>query len=478
MLRLNSQMQYIETGLVDLIAIKISAEQIDRQNDWRPSLYLTGGAVLRRLGRDWPRLGDLADSVVDGWRGAPGQKTARSFGTTVASVPLYRLRHIEPCRLETESFHYSQPQVANQPYCVQPLDIVIKKVGGASAALISEAHSRHPVDANLVIVRGLPPQQAVWICFCLNQPLYQDYLNEPDGISALVRLGLKKLRQTPIHPLPDDFASLAQAFLGAYGRLVETERTLARLRTQVNDWLAGRLNDFNADYWLQTRQRHWNFFNPRYIDGTLLISQVEQNYLRDTLIEQYRFLPLPDLAVINPTENTSGTGEADKILQINNITDSLTVQSTLTDRNENRWRFQKRQLKQGDVVLSTFVINPRVAYFNRTPNEKICPGAQIAVFDFYRYPAAYALLMESWLVKMQLRRLASGGGMRFIQQQQLSNIVLPVIDPETGACWQHKIEEHHEQSHHANTQLSDILIKMNALFNRVHGNTERMRAAA
>jgi hypothetical protein len=460
-----------------LITIKISAEQIDRQNDWRPSLYLRGGAVLRRLGDAWPCLGDLADSVVDGWRGAPGQTTG-SFDAVAESTPLYRLRHIGPCRLETESFHYSQPQVSGQPYCVQPLDIVIKKVGGASAALVSEVDSRHPVDANLVIVRGLPSQQAVWVCFCLNQSLYQDYLNEPDGISALVRLGLKKLRRTPIHPIPDNFAPLAQAFLGAYGRLAETRRTLARLRTQVNDWLIGRLDDFNTDYWLQTRKSHWNFFNPGYIDGTLHINQVEQNYLRDKLIEQYRLLPLTDLAVINPTENSSGTGEIDKILQINSITDSLTLKSSLTDRNDNRWRFQKRQLRQGDVVMSTFVINPRVAYLNRTQNATICPGAQVAVFDFYQYPAAYALLMESWLMKMQLRRLASGGGMRFIQQQQLSKLVLPAIDPETGAYWQQKIEEHHEQSHHADTQLTDILSKMTKLFNRVHGDAEKMRGAA
>lgn len=466
-----------EDGLGDLITIRRSAEQIDRQDDWRPALYLAGGAVLRQLGVDWPRLGDLADSVVDGWRSAPGQTTG-SFGAVVESIPLYRLRHIGPCRLETESFHYSQPQVANQPYCVQPLDIVIKKVGGASAALVSEAHSRHPVDANLVIVRGLPAQQAVWICFCLNQSLYQDYLNEPDGISALVRLGLKKLRRTPIHPIPDGFVPLAQAFLGAYGRLTEARRSLARLRTRVNDWLTDRLNDFNADYWLQTRSCHWNFFSPKYIEGSLHITQVEQNFLRDKLIKQHRLLPISDLAAINPVENTFGTDEIDKILQINTITDSLTVKSPFTDRDDNRWRFQKRQLKQGDVVVSTFVINPRVAYFNRKPDAKVCPGAQLAVFDFYQYPAAYALLMESWLVKMQLRRLASGGGMRFIQQKQLSKLVLPAIDTETGAYLQHKIEEHHEQSYHANAQLDDILSKMTGLFNKVHRDAEKMRAAA
>lgn len=457
--------------------VRISAEQMDRQDDWRPSLYLSGGAVLRQQGVEWPWLGNIAESIVDGWRVSRNQ-IAGAFDPAVMDTPLYRLRHVHSYLLVTEPEHWLVPRVTGKPYCVQPLDIVIKKVGGAGAALVSETHGRHPIDANLALIRGLPAQQAVWVCFCLNQPLYQDYLNESDGISALVRLGLKKLKRTPIHSMPDAFSPLAQSFLGAYGRLAVIQRMLALLRKQVAEWLAVRLGDFDSSYWLQTRQRQCRFFSPKYINGSLLISQVEQNYLRNELVEQYRLQPIDDLAEVNPAQKSSVTGEIDKVLQISNITDSLTLKSPLTDRDDSRWRFQKRKLKKGDVVMSTFVVNPRVAYLDRKPNVNICPGSQLAVFDFYQYPAAYALLMESWLVKMQLRRLASGGGLRFIQQQQVAKFVLPDIDPETGAYWQQKIEEHHVKSHHANTQLSDMLRKMTSLFDKVHGDAEKMREAA
>jgi len=450
-----------------LKSIKISAAQMTRQDDWRPSLYLSGGAVLRQLGGKWPCLGDMAEHIIDGWR-VSHNPTADSFNSAVMSTPLYHLRNIQPYFIETDPRHWQTPHITGKLYCTQPHDVLIRKVGGASAALMTDIHSQHPIDANLIIVRGLSPYEAVWVCFCLNQPLYQDYLNESDAITILQRLGLKKLKNTPICPMPRQFIHLAQAFLGAYGRLANAQRELTSMRKQVDEWLDGKLSGFDACYWMQSRQCHWQFFSPRHIDDSLLINQVEQNYLRGELIGKYRFHPVSDLSEINPRQRSQLTGAADKVLQISNITDFLTLKQSFTDRADSRWRFQNRRLKKYDVVMSTFAENARVAYLHQEPEGNIYPSGQIVVFNFYRYPAAYALLMESWLIRMQLQRLASGGGFRFIQPQHVKKLVLPDIDPDIGAHWQQKVVEHHERSHHAHTQLTDVLHEMTGLFFNAH----------
>ncbi len=432
---------------------------------------------MRQQGADWSCLGDMAEAVIDGWR-VSRNKLAGGFDAAVVDTSLYHLRNVQPYILQTERKHWLIPNFTEKAFCVQPLDIVIKKVGGACAALVSDAHGHHPVDGNLALVRGLSSQQAVWVCFCLNQPLYKDYLEESDAIGALVRLGLKKIKSTPVCPMPEEFEPLAQAFLGAYGRLADAQGLLASIRKQVEAWLTMKLEGFDSGYWQNAGQRHWQFFSPIHIDDSLLISQVEQNYLRSELLQKFHFQPISTLAVLNPSPESSRPGEADKVLQIGNISDSLAINSPLPDRADSRWRIQQRRLQQYDVVMSTFAENARVAYLHRRPEEKVCPGEQVAVLKFYNYPAAYALLMETWLVRMQLRRLASGGGLRFVGRRQLSKLVLPDLEPETGAFWQQKMAEHHDRSQHALNQLAEVTEKMVPIFDKAHKNTSKTRVAA
>ncbi|MBT6340190.1 MAG: hypothetical protein HOJ48_12940, partial [Desulfobacula sp.] len=439
--------------------IRISAAQIAQHDDWRPSLYLSGGAALRFRGDSWPCLGDMAKSFIDGWR-VSRNPLVESYDPLVETAPVFRLRNILPYWIDAEPEHWSSPKMMGKSFCVQPLDIIIKKVGGASAALVSKSHSLHPVDANLALVRGLPPDYAVWVCFSLNQPLYQEYLNETEAISTLPRLSLKKLKQMPICPMPESFKELSQVFIGAYNRYAQAQIALSLLRHKVEQWVESQMGDFDWDEWENPAQCHWQFFHPVHIQNTLQISQVEQNYLCSQLIKKYQLCRLTELSKINTKSKKNVAMGLGKVLLIGNVSESMTIKYPLPDKTETRWRLQKQRIRQYDVVMSTFADNTRIAYFADDPEDDIYPTEQIAVLRFNAFPGAYALLMESRLVKMQLKRLVSSGGFRFLSPHQLEQIVLPEIDPDIARSWHLKLVDYNRKIHHAETQLAELLQKM------------------
>ncbi len=451
--------------------IHVPPQKMDKQDDWRPAIYLSGGAILRGMGAEWPTLGDLAKNCIEGWR-VSRNPAALNFDPMVKTTPVYRLRNIQPHRIATEPDHLSSPRIKAQPFCVEPLDLIIRKVGNACAAMVTASHGRHPVDANLGIIRGLSQAQAVWVCFCLNQPLYQDYLNESDVIGTLVRLGLKKIKQMPVCSVPDAAQKLAPLYVAAYTSLVDTQQMLAAIRQQVKTWCSDQLAGFDELFRKYSNKCRGHFFNPRYISHTLHVQKVEQEFLRIQLMEQYGLKSISDLAVINPVNDTVNTRQTftdnSKVLQITNISEHLTLKFPLQERTHNTWRTQNRAVCQRDVLMSTFAENARVAYLDAPPRELIYPSGQIAALRFHNHPGAYALLMESPIVRMQLERLASSGGLRFIPSGQLDKVVLPQPDPATANVWHEKVVMHHEKSRDAEKQLDDILQQMGTIFNAAH----------
>jgi len=452
-----------------LKTLSVSPHQMEKQNDWRPAVYLSGGAVLRGIGSSWLTLEGLAETCIEGWR-VSRNPAAASYDPMVKTTPVYRLRNIQPYWIETEPDHLRPPKLAGQPFCVESLDIIIRKVGASCAALVTPSHGQHPVDANLGIIRGLSLAEAVWVCFCLNQPLYQDYL-ESDSIGALIRLGLKKIKEMPICPVPDAVRELAPLYMGAYIRLVDAQQMLASVRYQVKEWIVTQLSGFDTLHETYSKKCRGQFFNSRYLGDSLHIHQVEQEYLRVQLIEQYGFKPITEFAVINPVNGERIFAKKSKVLQIANISEHLSLKFPLPERTPEIWRTQNRALCQYDVLVSTFAENARVAYMDRQPQKLIYPSCQIAALRFRKYPGAYALLMESRLVRMQLERLAFSGGFRFIPFRQLDKIVLPDPDQATLKFWHEKVVAHHEKSRHAESQLEMILQQMVPIFNGAHRNS-------
>ena len=239
----------------------IAAKRLNSRDDWRASYHLSPAALLPEMGEHWPSLQQTGSECIDGWR-ASLKPVAGYSERDIEDIPLYRLRHIENSVLETESQHAQPPAIQSEPFCIRPWDVVIKKVGGIKAALTLPEHGQHPVDANLAIIRGMNPEQALWLTQCLDQPLYREYLENSERITTLVRVGLKQLKQMPLNPMPESFRKPARTFIAQYRQLAEAHYQLDRLRQEVNDWMENWQQGLERFINHQPWQKRWQTFSP------------------------------------------------------------------------------------------------------------------------------------------------------------------------------------------------------------------------
>lgn len=475
------------------------ARQLMSTDDWRPVYHLSPAAVLRLLGEKWDCVSDLDARLLDGWRFSARpesdwylrevelrdptqrdpmtgeyrllsvdeaeQQRAEQYRETIESGRYYRMRHVGDMELHLDAVLMEQPSIDALDACVEPGDVVVRRVGHISAALVSSFHRRHPVDANIAIVRGLNQRQAAWVAFCLNQPIYSSYFEQPGAIGAMVRLGLKQLASMPIADRPNAFDQLADQFWQHYERLNQADDRLQRLRDSVAHWLADKVPEhlLEESPGKLVAQR----FKVNDIGSVLSYDSAEQNRFCRELVENYQCVPLSRLAEVNP----KGKGTPERmaaIIKIGDIAGQLDVHIAPQGAQESHWRYHKKPLCPLTVLVSTFVQEPKVGLLPDRLPSAIYASEQLAVLNFHRSPGAYALLLETRLVRQQIERLATGTIQRFVQPEQFKRIVVPPIEEQMAQDWHQQLVEIQQQKLTAQRELASTRRAMQAVFRQVH----------
>ncbi len=361
------------------------------------------------------------------------------------------------------------PAFSDSTVCVAPDDILLRRVGKTSAAIVSNYHRCHPVDANLAIIRGLRSRQGIWLAFCLNQPLYKGYLEQQVGMASMVRVGLKHLAKMPIAPCPDAFYPLADKYLQHYQTLTRSEDSLFTLRKTVKRWVDQRLPTEDGGANILAR-----FFKARDLAEQLNYAASEQLRQAHWLTEAFDCVPLSRLAVINPKDagsNAQLQSANTQVVKIRNLDGQQAITFSAFNEAAPGWRVHKCPLSQFDVLISTFVQEPKVAIVSTDLGMATLASEQLAVLNFHHSPGAYALLMEMPLIRRQISRLATGTVQRFVQPRMLANIVLPEIDRDIASQWHHQLMELLETKARAGTSLDAIEKDMYQVYRQVHPET-------
>ncbi|MCE2570548.1 hypothetical protein [Motilimonas eburnea] len=475
------------------------AKQLVSADDWRPVYHLSPAAVLRRVGEEWATVADLDGQLLDGWRfsdriesdwylrevelrdpakrdpvtheyqrlsvGPAEQQRAQQYRETIENRRYYRMRHVDEMQLNVDAVVMAPPLLNNLNACIAPGDIVVRRVGKVSAALVSSYHRRHPVDANIAILRGLNPRQSAWLAYCLNQPIYRSYFEEPGAIVAMTRVGLKQLSSMPIADRPTAFDKLADQYWQHYERIGLADERLQQLRKDIADWLLDKIPEHlmaeRTDGLLAKR------FGVRDVDHTLSYVAAEQNHFCRQLVDTYQCVPLSHLAEVNPKSKSSTDAEL-PIIKIGDVKGQLDIQRDNQASEESRWRFHRQPLNPLAVVVSTFVQDPKVGLFSNASSGSAYASEQLAVLNFHRTPGAYALLLETHLVRQQIARLATGTVQRFVQPEQFKQIVVPPIEDATAQDWHQRLIELQQQRAGAQAELTQIDDAMRSVFRQVH----------
>jgi len=490
----------------------ITADSLAFADDWRPGYHFSPGAELPRLGAAWSVLSERGVSLVDGWRysdsrdsswymgnvslldlsqrdsatgeyvsltcGEADRQRAKQLSAVVDHDLVYHMRHIEDMRVQPEAHLMAQPVLDDIEACVSPGDIVLRRVGSAMPALISSYHRRHPIDANMAIIRGLPSRERVWLAYCMSQPLYKSFLEQPFAITTLVRVGLKRLAAMPVAECPPAFYGLADDYLNLYDALMRAEDKLHQLRAQVNEWVRAALpNGLNHSAELINKEGAEpisGFFSAQDIGAQLSLGATQQSALARRLVEEAGFVRLTQLAEINPKSSLkSGDTSLSQggVLKIGDLDGQLDFRQPKAKAGDDGWRFHKRPLSQFDVLVSSFVQEPKVAIVQTEPAESTRASEQLAVLSFHRTPGAYALLMDTPLLRQQIAGLATGTVQRFVQPKMLDQLVLPVLDREDRVLanrWHNQLLELLEEKTQAQLKMSRLKEDMFAIFRKVH----------
>ena len=445
----------------------IESAQMTEAPDWRPLYHFSPARVLCRIGQHWPRLGELAGEMVDGWR-VSTNPASKTYDSRVETAPIYRLRHIGNMLLHTEAEHWQTPEVTEESYCVQPNDIVVRKVGKVSAALVSDLHRRHPIDANLAIIRGLSSTQALWVTYCLNQPLYRSFLETRDSVSSLIRVGIKQLVEMPIERKPSIFDEVANKYLKAQASHSQSQDHLFSLRTEVEDWLDNLMPEHVSFLHKDLEERRCAWFTPDDLQDVLNITSTEQSHFAHSLIEEGGGISIEEVAQINPRHPRVQHEERCKVLRLSDLDDHLGIAKDLIKREDMSWRTQKRQLHQNDILISSFVSEGKIAFITDEVPDCILPTEQLITLCFHRYHGAYALLMESSVVQSQWQRLASGSTQRFVQSNAIKQLVLPVLENNQAKSWHERLIDVLDKRKKAEQDLNKCQDEMYRIYRSVH----------
>ncbi|HAU3625225.1 TPA: hypothetical protein F7146_10460 [Legionella pneumophila] len=476
----------------------VKKEHISKLDNWLPEHYFCNKNQLQNVIKHWTTLDKLHAQVIDGWRFSENREsgwyqknimhiqknlkanyrqlhTAERYEQTIKQSLFYRMRHIESMKLQIDSHLMRAPAVDNLTACVKEGDVLVRRVGTICACIVSNFHRQHPVDANIAIIRGLEINWAIWLGFCLNQSYYRHFLEQLTSSTTMLRVGVKHLEQLPIAEMPNAFIPLARAYHEQYNNLAYIQERLYNLRLSVSTWVKEKLSGIDSYILNNNQSIKYKFVKPQHINDQLTHAASWQAQLSEELISAYNCHGLFKLAIINPqSDNRSQSLEQEPVIKISNINSQLAISEPEKDFG---WRTLKSTVKPLDVLISTFVQEPKVAIVTRKIKNQPLVSEQLAILRFHHTPGAYALLMETDLVKEQMQALAHGTSQRFIQHKMLEQIVIPELEQTVANAWHQELIDILDKIEKVELEISDVLAQMYSVYRTIHPEQRLIRSS-
>lgn len=437
----------------------ISPDLLRSAPGWSPTYFAGATAVALRAGLIGQSIRELGGRVIEGWRlsETPG---ALAYDSRAATTPVYRQVNIGPLRLQLGVQHWDPPQIIGQ-WCVQPDDVVLNKLAPVRAAIVSPNAKRHPVDSNVLVVRGLSRSEAAWVALCLNQPGYEQLLLIESGV--LRRVGLGALGSLRVPPVPPQMDGLSARLRDALDEQMLASETLHRVRIEANE----------ATSTAPTQPHNLGigaFFTCDAVtNDSWLPSATALRAEQAALAEELGWVAIADLASWEDRARLTHAPDGARALRLRDVGEDLFVTPT-DDTKEDivPSRTLGKPLVPGEVLLSTLGSSFRAAYVDDGVRPNTFPVDGWVRLRFRETPAAWALLLSTEPLRAQAARLAVGSVQQFVPPDALSSLRVPMPPREVRDRWQRAVERHHAQRRMQERQWAAIVDEMTALFEAVH----------
>lgn len=413
---------------------QVSPSQIGFADSWLPALYCgLSGRVSAISGSAWG-LGQRAD-VFEGFRN-PADPQAEGHDAAHANSPLYRQGNVSAFRVELDGAHWQRP-IIDDDYCVRPDDLLVSRIPPLRSAVVTSKHHRHPIDQQLFCVRGLSVADGAWVAALLNQDEYEAYMVASSASQALPRVSLRALRKTPIPAVPELASRWASGVVLVLGELAANQERLFLLQEEVEEVISRFVDELDSEpmgqLWFRasTRKLTVDSWVPAHVESNAaLIGLADAGWC-----------PVADLVRPAPTGRLRTWPQKAQGLSLADVSELFIPEEAQSSPGTRPGRYFATPVMHGDVLMSTLVSSPKVAYADISTPASIHAVDLWARLQYRETPGAYALVLGCRAIRDELRHLAVGTAQQFATASSLLRLCLPPIDRETRERWHRRLED-------------------------------------
>jgi hypothetical protein len=427
---------------------------------------------------------ELAKSILEGWRVSTVQGRA-GYDPRIQETPIYRQANLDPMRFRLDVEHWKSPEVEGS-WCVQPGDVVINKIPPLRAALATWQLPRHPVDGNCILIRSLKEPYSAWVAFCLNQELYADYLIRSSGSAVLPRVGLKTLSQMPVVlPSMAEIAGISNRFWEWNDAALANAEILYHLSAEVEEYVVSEIKPLEDDRpekfqeaGLRLSLLPGRFFSAEVINNSWVPSHVQVANWQQQLRRRLGWLPLERLLSSDEIsrDRLVDVPERGRYLRLSDVRPDFTfVQPEEDDSLAWRSRVYRKPLTDDEVLLSTLVTSPQIAFVDESPPEKVYVTDHLQRLRFKETPGAWALLLKTSPVRTQLAGMGMGSVQQFTHVDAVRQLHLPDVPIKLRERWERVIRRHHQRKRELEMEWRETWNQAQRLFDAMHPLTERRK---
>lgn len=450
----------------------VPATLLIEEQDWNPELYVGHAQNIRLINQKGVFLKDIA-ILIDGWRILDSSHTNTVF---------FRQPNIAPMRFYLDTQHWQIPESYNKESkskknierFVEPGDVVINRTLPFRAAWATSQLHRHPVDGNCIIIRIKKGYElSFWTAVCLNQPIYTYYLAALSRVSSLLpRITIERLSsfKLPKPPL-SDLASLARDFEACNDAILQNSATMAQLKKQVEEYvlteLAGHQISLSDN---KNLLRAGKRFAAEDITDSLIPQHVELSHLQRELKKELGWVQLESLLLDEDLSRGRFSDIPPKSLyvRLSDLDSDLTINWPEAPENDQQIpRGYQEPLTTGEVLISTLVTAPRVVYVGVLPEKKVYITDHLERLHFRETPAAWALLLQTSVIRRQKQSSAIGTVQQFASRASIKQLFLPNVPIEKRIQWNEAVIRHDERKAELETKWRNLWLQAQELFNTV-----------
>lgn len=457
----------------------VSPHILHQQGHWSADLFCGSAAKIFRGDRLRVTIRDLG-SCFEGWR-VSTQPGASGYDPRIAETPIFRQANLGCLSFRLDTEHWNAPTI-EEMWCVQPGDVVLNKIPPLRAALATLRLPRHPIDGNCILIRGIKDPYGAWVALCLNQEPYAAYLTQRMGAAVLPRVSLKALSELGI-PLPtaSEVNGVSAEIWEWNEATLDNTEFLMRLVAEAEEYVAeeaAQLDD-NSATGLQQSLSTGSFFPAESINDSWLPRHVELSHRQRRLERRLGWLPLEQLLsnVGVSRDRLTNIPERGRYLRLSDVNLDLSITEP-EEEEAVRWsaRVFCKPLTSSEVLLSTLVTNPRVAFVDEAPTSTIYVTDHWERLLFRETPGAWALVLNTTAVRSQLLGMAMGTVQQFTHPASIRCLRVPNVPLSTRQRWDLHLYRHHQRKRELDAQWRSLFCRAQRLFENVHTQTKRQVA--